>query len=441
MSLYVPTLVLGMLFTGSSNSLWTKFQDMQCVENCQDDDPTKRVYYEQPVWQTVNMFLGEIGCFLPVLFTALHRHYRKRHQPHSAEQPVKQDEHQGKPLTGWKFLLFWLPALCDVTATTLMNVGLLYTPVSIYQMTRGSLVLFVGILSVLFLKRRLLAHQWFALSVVVLGVAIVGLSGSLTKQAIAAPAEPGTLVGRGGGEEQGAEATVVVGVLFILFAQIGTAIQFVLEEKIMATYSVSPLEAVGLEGFFGLLTLLLASPIIIHFKDRSEYFDLARGWHQTTSNPTVLGSALAIATSIGFYNFFGLSVTRHISATMRSIIDTCRTISIWIVSLGLGWEVLVWPWSLMQVTGFALLVYGTFLFNSLISPPSFFKPAEVVEYSALPTDDDEVPEGRRSGTVIGDREAAVGRSLDESAALPADIGLGFDVIPPPVPKIDAKRRD
>lgn len=125
----------------------------------------------------------------------------------------------------------------------------------------------------------------------------------------------------------------------------------------MATYSVTPLEAVGLEGFFGLLTILLASPVLIHFKSRSEFFDLARGWHQMTSNPTVLGSAFAIATSIGFYNFFGMSVTRHISATMRSIIDTCRTITIWIVSLGLGWEVLVWPWSGLQVTGFAFLVY------------------------------------------------------------------------------------
>lgn len=40
-----------------------------------------------------------------------------------------------------------------------MNVGLLYTPVSIYQMTRGALVLFVGFLSVVFLKRRLWLYQ------------------------------------------------------------------------------------------------------------------------------------------------------------------------------------------------------------------------------------------------------------------------------------------
>lgn len=41
-----------------------------------------------------------------------------------------------------------------------MNVGLLYTPVSIYQMTRGALVLFVGILSVIFLRRRLWLYQF-----------------------------------------------------------------------------------------------------------------------------------------------------------------------------------------------------------------------------------------------------------------------------------------
>jgi drug/metabolite transporter (DMT)-like permease len=41
-----------------------------------------------------------------------------------------------------------------------MNIGLLYTPVSIYQMTRGALVLFVGVLSVVFLRRRLWLYQF-----------------------------------------------------------------------------------------------------------------------------------------------------------------------------------------------------------------------------------------------------------------------------------------
>lgn len=66
------------------------------------------------------------------------------------------------------------------------------------------------------------------------------------------------------------------------------------------------------------------------------------------------------------FNFFGLSVTRLISATARSTIDTCRTLFIWIVSLGLGWESFKW----LQVLGFALLVYGTAVFNEVVNPPT-----------------------------------------------------------------------
>ena len=82
-------------------------------------------------------------------------------------------------MEGWAIFLFALPASCDVVGTTLMNAGLLYLPVSIYQMTRGSLVLFVAILSVLFLKRRLALHQWMSLAVVVGGVGLVGFAGTL----------------------------------------------------------------------------------------------------------------------------------------------------------------------------------------------------------------------------------------------------------------------
>ena len=124
----------------------------------------------------------------------------------------------------------------------------------------------------------------------------------------------------------------------------------------MARYSIGPLKAVGLEGFFGALTIVLAMPILAHYSDVSPFFDLPRGWHQMVETPAVLWSGVVIAFSIALFNFFGLSVTQHVSATVRSLTDTCRTLSIWIVSLGLGWEVLLWPMSVLQVLGFALLV-------------------------------------------------------------------------------------
>lgn len=133
-------------------------------------------------------------------------------------------------------------------------------------------------------------------------------------------------------------AQALLGVLLILFAQLFTASQFVLEEKIMGRYNVEPLLAVGYEGLFGLSTVLFLMPFFHWFigttpQGKGGYFDMITGWHQMINNSGVLWSSVAIALSIALFNFFGLSVTRSVSATARSTIDTCRTLGIWIVSL------------------------------------------------------------------------------------------------------------
>jgi hypothetical protein len=299
-----------------------------------------------------------------------------------------------------------------------MNIGLLYTPVSIYQMTRGALVLFVGVLSVIFLGRRLWLYQfspsflssypsdqpafrWLSLITVMAGVGLVGLSGSLIKDTLKESPLGNILTSRASWNpavepiDEPEATTVLVGELpyFAYYdhnknhpfpircllhpicpdlvstelrtsrcANVprcpSTASQFVLEEKIMGRYAVAPLVAVGFEGLFGFITILIFIPIlsIPSVASRSPFFDLTRGWHQTIGNPNVLWSGVVIAISIALFNFFGLSVTRHVSATARSLTDTCRTLAIWIVSLGLGWEVLFFPISLLQVLGFSLLV-------------------------------------------------------------------------------------
>ncbi|KAJ7632450.1 hypothetical protein FB45DRAFT_1057537 [Roridomyces roridus] len=401
-SFYIPLLLAGMLLTGTSNSIWSKYQDLQCVENCNSTQP---VLYEQPVWQTLQMFLGEMLCFLPVLYSWIQSRRQSSIQlPEDDSAPNKQSPEQ---LAGWKILLLWIPAACDLTGTTLMNVGLLYTPVSIYQMSRGALVLFVGVLSVTFLRRRLWLYQWISLLVVMAGVALVGFSGSLIKDAVK---EATLLIFSEGGQPEVTQ--VVIGVFFILFAQIFTAAQFSHVNSCAGRYAVEPLVAVGWEGFFGALTILLFMPIlsIPAVTKLSPFFDLSRGWTQMIETPTVLYSGIVIAFSIAFFNFFGLSVTRSVSSTVRSLVDTCRTLLIWIISLGLGWEHLAWL-SIFQVLGFTLLVYGTFMFNNLVTLPKFIRPPVIIA--------DEEAEG------------LLAPALDETANLPADVGQsGFDVLPP-----------
>ncbi|EAA59308.1 hypothetical protein AN4209.2 [Aspergillus nidulans FGSC A4] len=373
----IPFLVTMMLVTGVCNTILNKYQDMQCVRNCDSPDPKDHHLFEQPVIQTIQMFIGEMGCWLVVLMSHLYkRHLAPRlFQDQSpllagGYRPVNvvdgDDEDQtieghndnidpskplrlpdGRiPLRGLRTFLLAAPACCDIAGTTLMNVGLLFVAAT--------------------------------LCVVVLGVALVGLAGALfgdnqghdiTQETVAAAVRSATT--EVGATAQTPEAVrAVVGVLLIAAAQIFTASQFVLEEWILENYAMEPLQVVGWEGIFGFSVTVIGSIILYLGVGRTEagrygYFDAREGWHQVFTHKAVAISSVLIMISIGGFNFFGLSVTRTVSATSRSTIDTCRTLFIWLVSLGLGWETFKW----LQVAGFALLVYGTFLFNDIVRPP------------------------------------------------------------------------
>ncbi|EGG05896.1 uncharacterized protein MELLADRAFT_48630 [Melampsora larici-populina 98AG31] len=418
------TLIVGMLATGCSNSLWSKFQDKQCVENCQNPDPSTHQHFEQPVWQTLNMFAGESLCliaFYLIKYTfkaskpiSLHdyqpipRHSEESQPRGSEDHPIISDSliqpihlnsddpsnndqtplavHGPTPnpivtslepnqltvmssqpetfqLIGIQKMIFWLPTIFDICGTTLMNVGLLFVPVSVFQMIRGALPLWVAFFSVIFLKRTFKAHKWLSLLIITFGVALVGFAGSLQSKE---KTEMKSL-----GADDGTKT--VLGIFLIFFAQVFSASQFVVEEKIMTKYEVPPLEAVGLEGIFGLFTTVIAIPVLHIFigskpAGRKGYFDANEGFHQIISNSQILWSSLAIAISISMFNFCGLAVTKHISATVRSVIDTCRSIGIWMVSIGLGWEV----FNGLQLLGFLILILGTFLFNEIWVYPIWF---------------------------------------------------------------------
>ncbi|KAF7561905.1 hypothetical protein G7046_g2256 [Stylonectria norvegica] len=399
----IPVLVAMMLLTGVCNTLLTKYQDNQCVRNCDPDDHGKPMFFNQPVLQTAQMFIGEMGCWLVVGLMALYRRFTGKTTPtergYQAVNPNEANEAPVEPvhesndrtkllgsdrpplLRGFRIVLLAVPAISDICGTTLMNAGLLMVAASIYQMTRGALVLFVGLFSVVFLKRHLHLFQWVSLIGVVTGVAVVGLAGALWPDEKPESSIAGYEASPDAKEALTDTARAIIGVLLIAGAQLFTATQFVTEEWILENSPIDPIIVVGWEGIFGFLTTVLGM-VILHFTvgrtEAGQYgaFDMAEGWRQITEDKKLLVSSLLIMVSIGGFNFFGLSVTRTVSATSRSTIDTCRTLFIWIVSLGLGWETFKW----LQILGFVLLVYFTFLFNGIVRPPfKFLRVDEPVE--------------------------------------------------------------
>lgn len=323
----VPFLVAMMLLTGVCNTLLTKFQDNQCVRDCDDPDPKRRARFEQPVLQTAQMFVGEAGCWLVVALMVLCRKCRSAsgYEPVASADDAAADAetasvhsrtalaHPGPPksdggggvLGGWRVLLLALPSICDICGTTLMNAGLLMVAASIYQMTRGALVLFVGLFSVVFLGRKLYIFQWLSLAGVVVGVALVGLAGVLFPDPHV-EVHPTSRLAQDAAPEPIANDAIraVIGVLLIAGAQIFTASQFVLEEWILERSPIEPIKVVGWEGTFGLI-ITVVGMVILHYTigvtdaGRHGYFDMAEGFRQMMENRAVLVSSFLIMISIG----------------------------------------------------------------------------------------------------------------------------------------------
>lgn len=403
-SFVISVLVAGMLLSGSLNTLLLKYQDQQC-ELASEAKSNGCASF--PVLQSFAMFVGESLCFVVIGLLKAYQYYRQTASVHDTTYPASntngnylainaedrdeedtdglnavamsmQTESDKAPLRGVAALYLALPALADICATTTMSVGLLLVPASIFQMCRGSLVLFVGIFSVFFLRRTLLLHQWAALVFVTFGVFIVGLSTVLS------PLEPSS-IGHEGDNPQtipdnllnpGAR-NAIIGMLMITGAQSLTATQFVIEEWILSRYAIEPLRVAGLEGIFG--TFMTTIGILVAYFSYGKTpagfngtFDVQSGLSSILGNTQIWPAFLLFAVSIASFNFFGLSVTRSVSATSRSTIDTCRTLLIWTISMVLGWE----SFRLLQLCGFVILVYATLLFNGVLKPPRFLRSAD-----------------------------------------------------------------
>lgn len=300
----------------------------------------EEVHFSHPFVQAVGMFLGEFSCL--AVFHLLLCQDRRRPIP------------QINPGQSFNPLLFFPPAMCDMTATSIMYVALNMTSASSFQMLRGAVIIFTGLLSVAFLGRKLIRSQWVGIFITILGLIIVGLADFLSSS-----------------EKKGNLSDVITGDLLIIMAQIIAAVQMVLEEKFVYKHDVHPLKAVGTEGFFGffVLSFLLIPMYFIPVGEfsgnpRKVLEDALHAFCQIGHKPLILLPLFGNTVSIAFFNFAGISVTKEISATTRMVLDSLRTLVIWVVSLCLGWE----TFHGLQVLGFIVLLLGTGLYNGLHRP-------------------------------------------------------------------------
>lgn len=346
-----------MVLTGSINTVANKLQ--------QSTVSLGKVY-SHPWFITFCMFLGEITCLLAYFI----QKYRESKKIPLLEENENLNNDGKEEVKEASVFILAIPALCDFFGSTIMTIGLSMMAGSVYQMFRGSLILFTALFSKVFLKGKIYRHNYLALVFIISGLALVGIGS--------------TIYG-----EEGAE-TKVMGVILVIIAQLFSAAQFIIEEKFLKNYHVHPLRAVGWEGVWG-AGLYLIIMVIFQFIECPSTWDPATlgaicvqiedgTWkvedslfaiRQIFNNGLLCFYVILYIFSIAIFNFVGISVTKYVSSPARAVVDTIRTVVIWIFFLTIPFvpestkEKFIW----LQLVGFVILVLGTVIYNEVLVLP------------------------------------------------------------------------
>lgn len=376
--------VLGLVF-GTASSILSK----QLFE--EEVDGKKFV---KPLFQTMLMFLGMLIA-LPIHYAyQRYRAWRKERnvvrihdaylpldeQGEETESGLIQDEKETFELNLKTASVLFFPAFFDLCATMLANIGLTMIEVSIYQLQKCTVIVFVAIFKRVILKTKLRGYMWAG---VVLNMLAVTLASSTSFMGDSA----------NGASEKSQTGSPALGILLVTLSCCVQAIQYVFEEKVMEGHdsedepekksmpSYPPLIVVGMEGLWGLLLsifVLLPGAYFLPGKDNGSWEDTLDTFRMCSNSSTVSLMLLSYVFIITGYNAAGIGITFLLDAVWHSILDNFRPISVWVAQLviwqitngssGEEWTNASW----IQLAGLALLIFGTAVYNANIHLSCFF---------------------------------------------------------------------
>ena len=339
-------IMAAMILTGAGNGIVTKLTN-KSVSLGQE--------FRHPFFQSFTMFIGESFCMLGFLyeyFTA-----KKKYGSYELMPEIIEAKKMGKSIH-INPLRFAIPMMCDAIGSTLLLFAYLYVQVSVAQMMGGCIVIVTALLSIIFLRRVLSRHHWTGLALVVLGIAMVGLAVMI-------------------GQKDDDADKPLIGIILMIGSILIQGSQFVVEEKFLGEYYLSPLKVIGWEGIWGTLLFLIVLPILqfipCHLELCSSTGVVEDSWfamRQAYHNPFTMTMLILSVVFIAGYNGFGITITKLMSATSRTTLKQTKIVMVWLFFLiypGHGHE----TFKVLQLIGFIILVFGIMLYNEIIILPFF----------------------------------------------------------------------
>lgn len=338
-----------MVITGSLNAIANKRQG--------------DLGYKYGLTVTFQMFVGEfLNIFALILPILLSLSYRRRHYAELDKEAA--EEKKGRKVG---FFRLGFGGFLDSFGSGLQTFAIFLLPASIWQMMRNATVIFVVIFTVVYLKKPVRGHSWVAVVLSMIGFVLVG-SASM-------------MVQNGPDFDRGvADSTVVnslIGIVLLLVSLIFSGFQFAYQEKLFDNFVFDPRRLVGAESIVGSITLTLCLVITSRIPCPNKEMcttsidDPSEGILALFASRELLFWAGCSALSIMVYNLSGLYLTKHVSSIFRIVMDSVRTIVIWVVCILAGLEKFSWPCFYLQAPGFLFLIAGNLVNNRIIKLPCF----------------------------------------------------------------------
>jgi len=360
----------GMLIFGTCTSITMKMQlEMEC------DGYHHHHTFDKPFFQSIAMFLA-MAAVLPLSYVLQPKQKPKEgeEKPLMSVNAANDSKKESSPL------VVILPCTFDLIASTVMTFGLIYISVSVFQMLRGSMIIFSAIFSRIFFHRRVPMYQICAIFLCVVALGLVSIAGMMIPQANMAVTT----------------GQYIMGIALVIISQIIQAGQIVIEEHFLRNLNMPPLRVVGYEGLWGLLLMIFVACPLAYLIPGFDYSTMPHNSLENTydsflcmsTQPLVVVIVLVFMVAVLFYNCYGMLITNSFSAVHRTLFEAVRTSCIWITDLVIH---AIWPdsvfgevwtnWSFLELGGFALLIFSTMMYNANIKIPffSYDEPAKQTE--------------------------------------------------------------
>lgn len=342
------------LLNGTGNSVLSKL-----LYNCKGlKSDGSMGFFEKPWFQVWAMFMGM--SFVSV-FVAVRRMLQRR----AGKQFVKPLVMGTTPVSR-VFFKICLPASCDLIATFLQSLSLVFTNASIWQMLRGSIIIFSAIIRRFYLKKGTKRFEMVGIALVVAGLVIVGMA------SLASPSAGAS----GANTEDWQKA---LGVFLVLAASATQGCQMVVEEKLLHDVEADAMFIVAIEGFWG---VILTTAVFMPIAQLMPGVD-GKGVHEDVFPddffmPLHSGQIAAMACLymlfVMSYNMTGMLITQMTQATTRNVLDSGRTLCVWVAMViiytfdeNMGEELGWYSW--IELAGFFVLVSGMFTYYKVVKLP------------------------------------------------------------------------